>query len=276
MVSDYDGLTVAELKGLLRDRGLPVSGAKAILVDRLEASDARDMPKNNQPSPAKEHVPSPSTVEGKKARVRFKCRACGVLLAVPGDHTGMVECPACRTQQSVETSNASGGVYPFGLTRNQWSVAVSLSGVVIGLLAIVVFVNAFSYEVMCPEENRIEVVQDGETYPGCSGGTWGPTLNRMFLSCCLMVPLAASLTQSGLALRKPRVEFQHAHPMAHASSSTPAATSASDEQFADSSSAELLQIIAKWFGLGLTAASTLVALVGAALVVLVLYLVFTY
>ena len=52
MASDYDGLTVAELKGLLRDRGLPVSGAKAILVDRLEASDARDMPKNNQPSPA--------------------------------------------------------------------------------------------------------------------------------------------------------------------------------------------------------------------------------
>ena len=64
--------------------------------------------------------------------------------------------------------------------------------------------------------------------------------------------------------------------MAHASSSTLAATSASDEEFADSSSAELLQIIAKWFGLGLTAASTLVALVGAALVVLVLYLVFTY
>ncbi|MAL19469.1 MAG: hypothetical protein CL990_00155 [Euryarchaeota archaeon] len=276
MASDYDGLTVAELKGLLRDRGLPVSGAKAILVDRLEASDARALPENNQPSPAKEHVPSPSTAEGKKERVRFKCRACGVLLAVPGDHTGMVECPACRTQQSVETSNPSAGVYPFGLTRNQWSVAVSLSGVVIGLLAIVVFFNAFSYEVMCPEENRIEVVQDGETYPGCSGGTWGPTLNRMFLSCCLMVPLAASLTQSGLALRKPRVEFHYAHPMARASSSTPDATSASDEQFADSSSAELLQIIAKWFGLGLTAASTLVALVGAALVVLVLYLVFTY
>ena len=155
-------------------------------------------------------------------RWRARRRGCGSSVVLVGfsspspDHTGMVECPACRTQQSVETSNASGGVYPFGLTRNQWSVAVSLSGVVIGLLAIVVFVNAFSYEVMCPEENRIEIVQDGETYPGCSGGTWGPTLNRMFLSCCLMVPLAASLTQSGLALRKPRVEFQHAHPMAHA------------------------------------------------------------
>ena len=276
MASDYDGLTVAELKELLRDRDLPVSGAKAILVERLEASDAWALPANNQPSPAQEHHSSPSTVGVKKEKVRFKCRACGVLLAVPADHTGMVECPACKTQQPVGTSNASEGVYPFGLTRNQWSVAVSLSGVVIGLLAIVVFVNAFSYEVMCPEENRIEVSQDGATYQGCSGGTWGPTLNRMFVSCCLMVPIAASLTQSGLALRKPRVEFQHAHPMARASSSNPAATSASDEQFADSSSAELLQIIAKWFGLGLTAASTLVALVGAALVVLVLYLVFTY
>ena len=108
MASDYDGLTVAELKGLLRDRGLPVSGAKAILLDRLEAR-MLGLPENNQPSPAQTH-PSPSTVEGKKARVRFKCRACGVLLAVPADHTGVVECPACRTQQPVGTSNASEGV----------------------------------------------------------------------------------------------------------------------------------------------------------------------
>ena len=35
----YAGKTVADLKALLRARGLPVSGVKATLLERLEASD---------------------------------------------------------------------------------------------------------------------------------------------------------------------------------------------------------------------------------------------
>ena len=34
--NDYSGMTVAELKGVLKDRGLPVSGKKAELIERLE------------------------------------------------------------------------------------------------------------------------------------------------------------------------------------------------------------------------------------------------
>jgi hypothetical protein len=36
---DYDELTVEELKGLLRDYDLPVSGTKAELIQRLNDAD---------------------------------------------------------------------------------------------------------------------------------------------------------------------------------------------------------------------------------------------
>ena len=40
MADDYEGMTVAELKELLREQGLPVSGKKADLIERLiEAAD---------------------------------------------------------------------------------------------------------------------------------------------------------------------------------------------------------------------------------------------
>ena len=35
MTDEYDGMTVKELKDLLRERGLPVSGTKKILIERL-------------------------------------------------------------------------------------------------------------------------------------------------------------------------------------------------------------------------------------------------
>ena len=38
-MSEYDNLTVAELKELLREAGLPVSGKKAELIVRLEESE---------------------------------------------------------------------------------------------------------------------------------------------------------------------------------------------------------------------------------------------
>ena len=35
MAEEYEGMTVAELKALLKERGLPVSGKKSELIDRL-------------------------------------------------------------------------------------------------------------------------------------------------------------------------------------------------------------------------------------------------
>ena len=38
MAEDYEGMTVAELKALLKERGLPVSGKKADLIERLSGA----------------------------------------------------------------------------------------------------------------------------------------------------------------------------------------------------------------------------------------------
>ena len=42
MADDYEGMTVAELKELLREQGLPVSGKKADLIERLIAAAGED------------------------------------------------------------------------------------------------------------------------------------------------------------------------------------------------------------------------------------------
>lgn len=40
MIHDYESMTVQDLKGILRQRGLPLKGKKADLIARLEASDS--------------------------------------------------------------------------------------------------------------------------------------------------------------------------------------------------------------------------------------------
>ena len=48
------------------------------------------------------------------------------------------------------------------MTQNQISLAVSISGLVLGLVAIIVFFSAFTADAMCPEEDRNTIIVDGE------------------------------------------------------------------------------------------------------------------
>ena len=125
MASDYDGLTVADLKELLRERQLPVSGTKGVLLARLEEFDARSAEATQPSEGASETTSIYDALRVKEEKVNFKCRVCGVLLAVPTGYKGKVECPACKTQQPVPKSSTSGERFPFDLTRNQWSMAIS-------------------------------------------------------------------------------------------------------------------------------------------------------
>jgi hypothetical protein len=94
----------------------------------------------------------------------------------------------------------------------------------------------------------------------------------------VLVPLAAALTQSGFALRKPKVSLQQPIQQAGVSSSTSGQVSAvqQQDQFTDSASAEVLQRVAKYVGVGLTAASILVALAAVAFVVMIVYIVLAW
>ena len=42
MADDYENMTVAQLKELLKEQGLPVSGKKADLIERLAGAAAQD------------------------------------------------------------------------------------------------------------------------------------------------------------------------------------------------------------------------------------------
>ncbi|HJN55740.1 MAG TPA: SAP domain-containing protein, partial [Candidatus Poseidoniales archaeon] len=42
MTTNFDEMTVAELKALLKERGLPVSGKKADLIERLSEAPVQD------------------------------------------------------------------------------------------------------------------------------------------------------------------------------------------------------------------------------------------
>ena len=53
----YDGMTVAELKELLRERGLPVSGKKADLISRLGESDSSPAEAEEEAPEAEEEAP---------------------------------------------------------------------------------------------------------------------------------------------------------------------------------------------------------------------------
>src|SRR5690242_7783604 len=49
--TDFKTLTVAQLKDLLRAQGLPVSGTKNVLIERLQAAPAQVQPPPVQPGP---------------------------------------------------------------------------------------------------------------------------------------------------------------------------------------------------------------------------------
>ena len=53
-LQEYDSLTVAELRALCKERGLPVYGTKAEIILRLKQNDAGEIPEEDPESPADE------------------------------------------------------------------------------------------------------------------------------------------------------------------------------------------------------------------------------
>ena len=56
MAEDYEGMTVAELKALLKEQGLPVSGKKADLIERLSGAQAESAEPDEEGAPVVEEA----------------------------------------------------------------------------------------------------------------------------------------------------------------------------------------------------------------------------
>ena len=93
-MDDLDSLTVVELKQLLKEKGLPVSGKKAELIARLEPEeDFIHLYDEEEDEEEKENVPEVKKPSGDK--VEMDCPSCLLLIRVPSDYSGKVKCPAC-------------------------------------------------------------------------------------------------------------------------------------------------------------------------------------
>ena len=147
--------------------------------------------------------------------------------------------------------------------QRQASLGLSALGLIIGLIAIFVFMSAFSLDAWCPEENQSEVIRDGEAVISCEGsGMWNGTIARLFLACCIFVPLSTLLTTVGVVLRK--VKSENVDLEGQTSEGPP-----------ESAIVPILQSMAQWFGVGLTGIVMILAVGITAFVILGLYAVFS-
>ena len=203
MASDYEGKTVIQLKGMCREKGLPVSGTKKVLIERLTKADE-----------SLETTPPPTQINDdvvpKKQSIEIQCLECPTILRVPADYEGMISCPSCSTKQSVlrsgtdETSPQSESnahlrneEFLFGLTKQQFSIGMMLVGVGVMLFGIWLAIMEWNLWFSC--ESWFGVAVSGGDYDamGCGQGTFFPT---MFTSCCLLVPLGFFLASYGYNL----------------------------------------------------------------------------
>ena len=210
--SKYNDLTVAELKENLKSKNLPVSGTKNILIERLEENDVLEKKEN-------------PTISEKK--IKFKCAQCATKLKIPKSYNGRIKCPVCSFEQEVNGEKINdltfyedleiSNITDFFITGTQIilqkiksldskkvSLALSISAAILMIIAILTFFSAFSYESMCPEENRGTTIIDGEEYPSCEGASWGETetADKLLTACGLLLPLSLTLAIVGYSVRK--------------------------------------------------------------------------
>ena len=136
MPTQFEEMTVAELKEALKERGLVRSGNKSELIQRLVENE------------------TPNTNESTEGNVEFDCPNCRSRLQVPASFEGSIICPNLfnKIDNALAKKQQSLG---FTMTQNQISLAVSISGLVLGLVAIIVFFSAFTADAMCPKRTEI-------------------------------------------------------------------------------------------------------------------------
>jgi len=204
----FDALTVAQLKEALRERGLPVSGRKADLIERLTSAGMGA----SGPDAPEVAVQPPAVQVG---TVEVACASCGQHLSLPASHQGRFQCPTCGLEQTLSTAAAPTPAPthdPMAALSERYAAArttatrLNIAGIVVGVLAVVVFFAGVSQFGPDPEDCT-ETEYQGETVLTCSQdgtifeqtGAW----NTLGVACCLLVPLALTLPVVAQAMRPP-------------------------------------------------------------------------
>ncbi len=197
MHDDYESFTVLKLKGLCKERNLPVSGTKKVLINRLKEAD-------------RSLTPPPQIISDavqKRKTIEIQCIKCPTILRVPADYEGMISCPSCSTKQSVlrsgtleatvqteSNTNQPTEELTFGLTKQQLSIGIMILGVGVMLFGIWLALGEWKLWFNCEM-----VLMSGDDYVsrGCGQGTFLPT---MFSACCLLLPFGFFLSTYGYNL----------------------------------------------------------------------------
>lgn len=287
MHDDYESFTVVKLKGLCKERNLPVSGTKNVLIDRLTKADE-----------SLETTPPPtqiiSDVVPKKKTIEIQCLECPTILRVPADYEGMISCPSCSTKQNVlrsgtdepslqieSNSHPRNEEVAFGLTKQQFSIGMMLVGVGVMLFGIWLALMEWNLWFSC--ESWFGAAASGGDYDarGCGQGTFFPT---MFTSCCLLVPLGFFLASYGNNL----IQTPAVTPQVHSGAveypaptiSTPPSTvniqPHQHPQVKGSPLGEAIQATAVGLSVGVASVMTIIGIIIALIILLFIIIIATY
>ena len=212
--ADYDAMTVAELKETLRSKGLPVSGRKSELVERLLATSPPANSSTTSITPPLSESPAADAaapIPMPMGTIEVDCGSCGQRLSLPASHTGRFQCPTCGSEQDLAAA-APVKEDPLEALSDRYDSArtlamrLNIAGIAVGVLAILVFFSAVSQFGPDPEDCT-EMEYEGETVLSCTGsgtvldetGAW----STLGVACCLLVPIAIVLPVVAQAVRPP-------------------------------------------------------------------------
>tara|TARA_X000001036_G_scaffold29864_1_gene24617 strand:- start:1941 stop:2822 length:882 start_codon:yes stop_codon:yes gene_type:complete len=211
VTSAYQKYTVANLKEELRERGLPISGNKSVLIERL----IHDDNEQNQ----------------EEEKIEFECASCESILRISATHKGKVKCPSCGEVQQINASKKITNLQklpnlenlnPFNNLSNRNQQATIISGIGILLLIASGFTflqsqnigyegNEHTLDVPydeletttwnCEDGTQVMLLDVNNGVIDCPDGSdeWSEKMLAMiFLSCCILLPLSVIMGLIGL------------------------------------------------------------------------------
>ena len=127
-MEDLNSLTVVELKRLLREQGLSVSGKKSELISRLEEPEEEFIVIDEKET-VNVTINRPTKIPEEKTdgKIETYCRSCRATLRYPSDYSGTLTCPKCKRKFKVDAN-------PIGSILARSSFVVFILTIIIGLI----------------------------------------------------------------------------------------------------------------------------------------------